>query len=163
MSMNKQSKKKSAFPIIMGIIWSILIAIFVEITLSILTYEEPYYKHMDGCVSDLANGNYGQLCYDIMIQESNGLTLDKAPEYKDLMDINHYIEAVGMYKVYCDAVENISDEADYFEDAPYYIEKTEYYLEKMHSLQDMKFIDFTVDIDDYMGMGWRYQNTDEGN
>lgn len=132
-----KKNKKSKFPIVMGIIWSIIIFIAFEITLSIYTYKEPYYKHASGLLEDLETEKYGKFAYDYMNQESSGLTIDKAPEFKYLAAVNHYIEAAGLLKVY----EDCGDE----ERTQFYADKKEKYRKELKS-----YLRYTEDIDDFI-------------
>ncbi len=117
---SKNKSKRTVFPVLMGIIWGILIVVFILITKSIRTRTESY-CYLDGAVNCLANEEYGQFVRSVMIQRTSGLYDDKKPDMGVIDPISHYMEAAGMYKMYVQSGD---------------VKKADYYRAKMNSCRE---------------------------
>ncbi len=105
--------KKNRFPIIMGIIWGIIIACYILVTVFVYSPDEKYYKRAQSIVDDIAGEDYGMAYYHLLTQISNGMDVDNDTEYAEVMGIKHYLEDEMLYRVYSN--NNMSKEAAFYE------------------------------------------------
>lgn len=133
----KKKNKHFLFPIFFGIVWGVLICIFIIIYVFIHKDDRQYYKHAQTVVFDIAGEQYGLAGYDLQLQLSDGLTEERAPELKELIAIREYMNASVLYQLY--------QKNDNPEKAAYYEQKKNTALEKMG---DLKYLQ--KGIDDYV-------------
>ncbi len=96
---NKQVKK-SKFPIIIGVIWGFMVALFIGFTIDIYSYSEEYYKHAPTMVRYLGMEDYGRFCQNMNLQIEGGLTAEKEPLFTELLGIYDYLLAATQVDFY---------------------------------------------------------------
>lgn len=110
-SKSKNKPKRTLFPVLMGIIWGILIVVFVLVTKSIRTRKDSY-CYLVGAVNHFTNEEYGQFVRSVIIQKTGGLYDEKKPEMGVVDPLCRYMEAAGMYKIYVQSGD--AKKADYY-------------------------------------------------
>lgn len=130
----ENKNKKSAFPIVLGIIWGILLALTAWVIIYVMTYENDINKNASTIANYVTEEQYGMVYRDVKYRMADGMTAENHPEYSELVGIAHYLEAAAQYRMYIEGGQP---------------EKAKYYYDKMQNavqeLGDLKSIAYEIE------------------
>ncbi len=100
-SKNKEKTHKK-LAIFLGIIWGIMLVVYLRSVYGIFHYDESriYYSDATYLAGDIVVGNYGSLYSRIDSMVGDGADFTEHPEYSELAAIHDYMEALTLYRMY---------------------------------------------------------------
>lgn len=96
-------KKEKVFAVVMGIVWGILIVVFICSVNKILHYGKSYYfRNPEYILEYVVKGDYGNIYWEMDGMLICGMDVKDYPEYKELTAMRDYMEGAVHEKMYRD-------------------------------------------------------------
>lgn len=99
---NIKERSHRILPIVLGIIWGIMLVLYIRSIYGIFHYDQTYNYYSDPTysVDDAIVGNYGEIYTRIDNLIENRSDLDLHTEYSELAAIHDYLEAAVHHRMY---------------------------------------------------------------